>query len=269
MYQAHWGLRESPFRGGLDPRFFHVSPTHEEALARLHFLVEERRGLGLLLGQAGAGKSLGLEVFAEQLRQDGRQVAGLSLVGIDPRELLWQLACELGLNPCAGIQPPILWQAIADRVAENRMQRISTVLLLDDADEAGRDVLAQTARLVQCDLSAEATLTVVLSAQPDRLSRLGMRLLELAELRIDLEPWELADTIAFVQSALARCGSESNVFAADALSRLHLLGGGIPRRIKQLADLALLAGAGMQIDRIDADTIESVFQELGVVSTSG
>lgn len=43
MYQAHWGLRESPFRGLLDPKFFYQSPTHEEALARLHFLVEQRR----------------------------------------------------------------------------------------------------------------------------------------------------------------------------------------------------------------------------------
>ena len=66
MYASHWGLRESPFRNCLDPHCFYQSPTHEEALARLHFLVEQHRRLGLLLGPDGSGKSLLLEVFAAQ-----------------------------------------------------------------------------------------------------------------------------------------------------------------------------------------------------------
>ena len=75
MYQTHWGLRETPFRTCLDPRFFYQSPTHEEALARLHFLVEQNRRLGVLLGEPGSGKSLLLEVFAAEGRRDGRAVA--------------------------------------------------------------------------------------------------------------------------------------------------------------------------------------------------
>ena len=72
MYQAHWGLQESPFRGRPDPKLFYQSPTHEEALARLHFLSDQRRRLGLLVGASGSGKSLFLEVFAQQLRRTGR-----------------------------------------------------------------------------------------------------------------------------------------------------------------------------------------------------
>jgi type II secretory pathway predicted ATPase ExeA len=56
MYQAHWGLQKSPFRGDLDPKSFFPSPTHEEALARLNFLAEEHHRLGLLFGPAGSGK---------------------------------------------------------------------------------------------------------------------------------------------------------------------------------------------------------------------
>lgn len=268
MYQAHWGLQESPFRGGLDVQSFHQSPTHEEALARLHFLVEERRRLGLLLGEAGSGKSLVFKVFAEQLRQGVRQVAQIGLVGASAQEFLWQLAAELGINPPSAIDLARLWRAIADRVVENRLQRIGSVVLLDDADEAGREVLAQVARLAQCDPSPDANLTVVLSAQSGRLDRLGLRTLELAELRIDLEPWELGDTMAYIRGALARAGASSGVFSDPGLARLHELAGGVPRRVKQLADLALLAGAGRQLNELDAATIESVFQELGVVSMS-
>ena len=98
MYQAHWGLQESPFRGLLDPKFFYQSPTHEEALARLHFLVDQQRRLGLLVGPSGSGKSLLLEVFAEQLRRHARPVAKLSLLGVEPAEMLWLLAAEWGLS---------------------------------------------------------------------------------------------------------------------------------------------------------------------------
>ena len=66
MYETHWGLRESPFRGLANPRYFYCSPTHDEALARLQFLVQHRRRLGLLLGMPGSGKSLLLEVFGRQ-----------------------------------------------------------------------------------------------------------------------------------------------------------------------------------------------------------
>ena len=72
MYTEHWGLRESPFRGSLDPRYFFNSPSHDEALARLQFLVDNQRRLGLMLGAAGSGKSLLLEVFSRRLRGDAR-----------------------------------------------------------------------------------------------------------------------------------------------------------------------------------------------------
>src|SRR5260370_40516061 len=98
-YRAHWGLTEAPFRGAFDARFFYESPTHEEALARLQFLVEERQRLGLLLGETGTGKSMLLEVFARNLRRNGSQVANISLAGADLREFLWLIAAELGLNP--------------------------------------------------------------------------------------------------------------------------------------------------------------------------
>ena len=75
MYQAYWGLGQSPFRGNLDPRFFHQSPMQEEALARLQFLVEERRSVGLLLGESGSGKSLVFANLRPGAGRVGRQTA--------------------------------------------------------------------------------------------------------------------------------------------------------------------------------------------------
>ena len=265
MYQAYWGLGQPPFRGNLDPRFFHQAPTQDEALARLQFLVEERRTLGLLLGESGSGKSLLLEVFARQLGHIGRQAAVVNLVGLDPREFLWVLAGQLGIEWTSATHEFTLHRALADHIIANRYQQISTILLLDDVDEARVDVLDQIVRLAQFDVSREARLTIVLAAQPQRVHQLGTRLLDLADLRIDLEGWEIDDSATFVKRALAEAGRSTPIFSDAALRRLHELASGIPRRIKQLADLALLAGAGENLVQIEPNTIDAVFQELGMV----
>jgi type II secretory pathway predicted ATPase ExeA len=269
MYHAYWGLAEPPFRGSLDRRFFHQGPTQEEALARLHFMVEQCRTVGLLLGVPGNGKSQLLEVFAHQLGHVNRQSALVELVGATTHEFLWMLTAKLGVETPHDVRQFQLWRALLDHISANRYQQIATVLLLDDADEAHPDVIDQIARLAQIEASHESPLTIVLTAQPERLGRLGNRLLELAELRIDLEGWEPDDTAAFVKNALSRSGRSAPIFSEGALGRLHELASGIPRRVKQLADLALLAGAGQNLVQIESDIIDSVFQELGVIRTEG
>ena len=264
MYHSHWGLSESPYRDGHHPRYFYRSPIQDEALARLHFLVEQHRRVGLLLGGPGVGKSVLLEVFARGLRPSGVQVARVDLLGADGRELLWQTAAQWGIYLAGHQDSFALWRAIGDRLVENRLQKLDCVLLLDNADEATEEVLTHVARLAQCDVSADSRLTIVLAARPDRLNKLGHRLLDLAALRIDLEPWDESDTVGYLTTLLAQAGRANSAFDVAAMSRLHVLARGIPRRVSQLADLALLAGAGQHKDRIDSETVEAVYQELGV-----
>lgn len=267
-YRAHWGLRETPFPSGITPRLFYQSPSHEEALARLEFLVEQRQRLGLLLGPSGTGKSLVLDRLASNLRRRGAQVANISLLGADLHEFLWLLAAELGLNPDRKENTFSLWRSLIDRIAENRYQQLDTVILLDDADRGMPEVLDHLVRLIQSDRGLPTSLVLVLAAPTENVTRIGSRLLELAELRIDLEPWEESDTGGYLVTALAQAGRKTLLFTDAAVLRLHDLSGGIPRRVNQLAALALVAGAGLQLSHIDADTIDSVYRELGVIETA-
>ena len=243
-YRVHWGLRETPFPSGLNPRLFHQSPAHEEALARLQFLVEQRQRLGLLLGSTGTGKSLVLDQLARHFRRRGAQVASISLLRVDLHEFLWLLAAELGLNPGRNDDIFSLWRGVMDGIAENRYQQLDTLILLDDADEAQGAVLDHVARLAQCDPGVATPLSLVLSVSPERVSRLGPRLLDLAELRTDLDPWDEQDTHAYLTAALAWAGRKTPLFTDDAVNRLQHRSGGVPRRVNQLAALALVAGAG-------------------------
>ncbi len=262
MYQSHWGLRESPFRGALVWQFLQKSPTHEEALARMHFLVDNHRRMGLLMGPSGSGKSLLLELFAGQVNRRGLPVVKINLFGVEPAEILWLLAAGLKLNPHSSIAKAELWRMIIDRLAEFHYQQLHTVILLDDADSAHEDVLTQVTRLARHDGLGETRLTMILAGRQEKMRRLGEQLLELIELRIDLEPWEPLDTANFLKYSLTAAGQKSPVFSPQAVARLHELAQGIPRRVSQLADLSLLAGAGQNLQQIDAQVVESVYQEL-------
>lgn len=262
MYESHWGLQESPFRGQTDARHFYCSPTHEEALARLEFLIENRRRLGLVVGLPGSGKTMLLKVLARRLSMNGVPVSRVNLVSLDPCTMLWELATQLGCHLPRDQALFRVRQSITDCITANRYQQLPTVMLLDDVDEATPEVLTHLLRLIRHEPSVESNLTIVLAADSRAETCLGRRILELVELRSELECWGPDDTVSYLRSSLQRAGTARPLFADEAASRLHELTRGVPRQVSNLAEMALVAGAGQHLERIDADTVESAYNEL-------
>ena len=268
MYEIYWGLRFRPFQRQVSAANYVCSPAHDEALARLHYLIEGNHRLGLLLGATGTGKSLVLDVVADQWRRLGATVAKTSLQARDVRETLWSIASGCGADVDRHASTFEIWHALANRLAENRWQNVPTIVLLDDADRAASDVLDHVIRLAHCEPTADSRLTIVLSSQSDRVGELGNQLLGLVELRIDLPAWDLTDTHNYLTHCLARGGRPQSAFAEEAVMRIHELAEGIVRRIGFLADLSLLAAAAQQLPLVDVHTVETVFDELGVMESA-
>jgi general secretion pathway protein A len=155
-----------------------------------------------------------------------------------------------------------LWRQIADRIAENRVQQISSVLLVDDAGSAGPDLMTQFTRLARLDTNPTARLTIVLASQPLPASRWSDSLRNLVDLRIELSAWSADDTIGYVQMALVEAGRFEPLFNDEALAALHELTRGIPRQVARLADFSLMAGAAAELDMIDAPTVHAAHDEL-------
>ncbi|MCE9547068.1 MAG: AAA family ATPase [Planctomycetia bacterium] len=264
FYTRHWGLSRAPFASDADPAQFHANPMHDEALARLQFLVDGRRRLGLLAGEPGTGKSLLLAVLAAKLAAAGKPVVRVNLTAVEPAEFPGLIAAGLRLNPRDNETPAKVWRMIADRITEHRYQQVGTVILIDDVDQAPPEVQSMILRLAQIDAGAGAWLTVIVATHPREVSRMNPQLLDLVELSVGLEPWDPSTAAEFLATALKKAGSPSKCFDALATERLHQLSGGIPRRVSQLADLALLAAAGDDRPLVDAATVEAVFSELSV-----
>ncbi len=258
----YWGLERWPFQAAADTEHFYPTPASNEAVARIEYLVESRRHLGALLGEAGVGKSLLLRLVAYQLTRKRCAVVTIDANGATTREVLWQIAVGLRTAPRDDADTAWLWRQITDRVAENRMQQISTVVLVDDAGQAGPDLMTQLVRLARLDTTPAARWTMVLAAEPAQATRWSQTLKHAVDLRIELGPWTAEDTIGFVQTTLVDAGRFEPVFSDDALRTLHELAGGVPRQIARLADYALLAGAAAKLETIDADLIEAAHDEI-------
>src|SRR4051812_22373439 len=167
----HWGLDSWPFRSLPGVGQFYPTAGHNEALARIEHLVDGQRRLGVLLGESGVGKSLLLKVAAKQLTRKGAAVVLADAVGATARDIVWQIACGLGTSPREDSDVPWLWRRVADRLAENSIRKVNTVLFVDDAGQAGPDVVTQFGRLARVDTGHQAGWTILLAAEPGQAAR--------------------------------------------------------------------------------------------------
>jgi len=217
-----------------------------------------------VLGASGLGKSLLVSVFAEQCCQAGQAVAQIDLLGLTAREFYWQFGNKLQAAVRVEDDQVRLFRQLTARLQENRWQDKQTVLLLDDLDQAGPDLLNHVLRLTRTAAANEGWLTIVATANSTQLNRLGKGLLELVDLRIDLQPWDELDTIGYLQMALFEAGAERPLFDDEALSELHRLAAGVPRAVNRIADFALLAGSNNSQATIDGATILAAGEAVGL-----
>lgn len=259
--QQNWGLTRSPFSGGLQQGLLFEGVSVREALARMRFLRSNAR-LGLLSGAAGTGKSHLLRVFADDCRKEGCAVANVGLQGLSPREFYWELGSQLGSSLALEAETLRLFRRVADSLTESSLQGVSSVLLLDDVDHAGPDLVSQLVRLIKLKDAQALPVSMVISCSQEALNRLPAALTGLIDLQIELEPWDELDTVGYLQLALVEAGCQQPLFDDASLAEIHRLAGGVPRTVKRLADAALLLGSSTAPEIIDTETVKAAHQRL-------
>ncbi|MEM8734364.1 MAG: AAA family ATPase [Planctomycetota bacterium] len=266
-YWRYWELSSAPFTGDSKQPLFRGA-TVEEALARVDFLVGNRRSLGLLSGPGGCGKSSVLRYLAAtppvSAEVPSVSCLRLSMLGLRSGELTSHLTRALLSQTNTGCgcdqdrQGLLEWQSLSDYFNAAAREGVQTLLLLDDAEAATAAAETDLCRL----LAATFPLTVILSTASESAVTLQRSLVERVELQIDLPEWELSQTAAFIAWSLARVEGKREVFSDEAVDHIQQISSGIPRRIVQIADLALVAGAVAQADQITAETVQQVVLEL-------
>lgn len=262
MVRDRWQFPAPPFDGSLEPASLHVGAPQEEALARLEWLLVQGQRCGLMVGGSGMGKSHLAAVAARRLAGLGAEVAVLSLRGLPAGDWLELLLERLPLDPQSRSEPLRPWQKLENRLRENMLMERSTVLILDDVDQAPADAAAGIARLVAAPEPRFARTLVIATATPQGLPVVPEEIRQRAAVRIDLGPWTDDEIAAFLSAGLEHAGGDPGGFSPQAVATLARFSGGVPRDVSRLARLAVVAAAGDDVERIDAATIERVWREL-------
>jgi general secretion pathway protein A len=258
-YYQHFGLQRDPFLDTSDPQFYLELPAVRRNLRRVLTGVEESRGLTVVIGPPGAGKT-SLSTSVEQvLLCDAKVVIGKIL---DPTfssdvEFLLAIGRVFGLNlksRSSAVLKNALKNFFFDAVVDGGQ---TLVLLIDEAQNLTGDGLETLRLLLNFQIPEKKLLNLILFGQDELAQLLGDR--ENFNDRIDtyvrLEPLDAAASAALVEHRLTRAGKLPmvEVFAPDALDRAIAAGGGLPRRLTNVVRCAMIEAAdrGAEIVRID------------------
>lgn len=268
MYEKHWGLQKAPFATDRLPDSFYAGAAHQAALLKLRFLIDHRRGAGLLIGPSGSGKTRLLQALLPDDVQDS-SVVRIVYPLMSPREFLCFLLSELGERPVISSETPTdvvlkgLVQCLRDRTAHGQ----PAVIVVDDAHTiTDRQVFQTLHLLLNLQQYPGVEFTLILAGQPELLTmtRRQPQLDDRIAIPCVLTAFSPEETAEYVEHRLRAAGATAPILTRAALQTVHELSGGLPRRINRLCDFALLVGLAEGLGLIDSQHIEGVSTELSL-----
>lgn len=263
MYLDFYGLKELPFALTPDPRFIYFTPSHAEAMANLHYGIESGKGLIVVTGEVGTGKTTMLRWIMQRLDRtvlvayifNPRMTVSEFYQYISSPRLLdvpdWENKSELLLR--------------LGEVLESRHSRgLRTVLIIDEAHGLSPSVLEEIRLLSNYESDSAKQLQIILTGQPELRGVLNnpelRQLKQRVALRCDVKALpNIEETERYIASRLLAAGAErTDIFTPAAVDFVFRCSEGIPRQINNLCDNALLTGFAAGAESIDRAIIEEV-----------
>jgi type II secretory pathway predicted ATPase ExeA len=255
--QAHFAFTRVPFRKNMHAAEMFDSRSQRELLHGL-LLWLEIRGLALVTGESGVGKSITFRRFVQTLDEARFRVIHLTNMPTTTMGFLRSLNRALSL-PMRQHAADLFDQAHAHLTAHGDDGGPHPLLVLDDAEGIRPALLDLLRRLTAYSLDAEDRFSVLISGTDALLRTLRDPTLEPFVTRISfastLKPFSLEDTRNYVTFHVQRAGARDRLFSDDAIRRIFLASQGAPRRVNQLALHVLIQAAVIGQDTIGGDFV--------------
>jgi general secretion pathway protein A len=266
MYSKHFNLHENPFSIAPDPRYLYMSNKHREALAHLMYGLETAGGFVLLTGEVGTGKTTVCRCLLEQLPID-INVAFVLNPKQTSAELLATVCDELGIRyqPGHGSIKELVDNINRYLLAAHAQGR-KTVLIIDEAQNLGAEVLEQIRLLTNLETNQRKLLQIVMLGQPELRAQLARpELRQLAQritARYHLGPLARNEIAPYINHRLGVAGHHKKLFPDKVINQIYRLTNGIPRLINVICDRALLGTYVEGREKVNHPTLRKAAREV-------
>jgi len=264
MYEGFYGFSEGPFNFGPDPRFLYLTPSHAEAYSGMLYGVRERKGITVITGDSGIGKTTLIRALLSELNGKVR-TAFVVFTLLEFGDLLKSILYDLGI-PAKGQDDLALLETFYLDLSERPQDEIVGIII-DEAQGLDTSVLKDLTRLWASPTRSYPQLQTILMGHTELDAKLDSE--ELASLREriavrrHIRPLTRQESNAYIDHRLRMVGSSSSeVFTREAVDRICDYAGGIPRVINMICDGSLLIGYAKYRRKIDTKMVEEAIEDL-------
>jgi general secretion pathway protein A len=265
MYCKFYGLNERPFNVTSDPAFFFLSRKHKEALSHLLYGVSQRKGIIVLTGEIGTGKTTLCRFFLNQLSKNVKTAFILN-PHFSETQLLEAIVRDFGINTKNNSRLGLIWELNRFLINESGLGN-NIVLIIDEAQNLKPQLLEQVRLLSNLETEKDKLLQIILVGQPELNHKLNLydlrQLRQRIMVRFHVTPLEQDEIKNYIKHRLAIAGSTRGIeFSDEAIALISSFSDGTPRLINMLCDRALLAGFVAETKEIDSNIINKCLAEL-------
>ncbi len=267
-YLEFYELSQEPFSNAPVSRFYYSSAQHAQALMRLTHAASGMKGLAVLVGDIGAGKTTLARRMLDSLPEEEYEAALLVIIhsGITASWLLKRIALQLGVENPADEKLALLSQ-LYQRLVKIYEHGKKAVVLIDEAQMlATREIMEEFRGLLNLEVPERKLLSFVFFGLPEieENLRLDPPLAQRVALKYRLEPLPADATEAYVRHRLRLAGAPRVPFTQGALARVHAHSRGTPRLINTLCDNALFEGFVARAKEVEERLVDRVARDLGI-----
>lgn len=268
-YIDHFGFDREPFSNAPDSRFYFNSEQHQQALIRLMYAVDSNKGLAVLIGGIGTGKTTLARRMLDNLTDDKYESSLLVMVhsGITAEWILTRIAMQLGVEDPGPDRLSILKQ-LYQRLVEIERSGRRAVVLIDEAQMLQtRELMEEFRGLLNLEIPGKKLLNIVFFGLPEveECLHLDEPLEQRVAVKYRLHSLTLETTQAYMRHRLQIAGGRRPLFDNEAIVAVHQLSGGVPRLINTICDNCLFEAFLRKIDLVNAKIVESVGGDLGLL----
>jgi type II secretory pathway predicted ATPase ExeA len=268
-YLEHYGLDREPFSNAPDARFYYNSDLHSQALLRLMYAVDSNKGLAVLVGGVGTGKTTLARRMLDNLPEDRYESSLLVMVhsGITPEWILTRIALQLGVDEPAGDRLKLLKQ-LYTRLLEIEDEGRRAVVLIDEAQMLqSRELMEEFRGLLNLEIPGKKLLNIVffgLTELEDCLA-LDEALAQRVAVKYHLKSMTFETTTSYIKHRLQVAGAREVLYDAEVIPLIHRYAGGVPRLINTISDNCLFEAYLRKMHKVDSRIAHSVAGDLGLL----